>query len=90
VSRSERKNRVRLGQFDDPDAVDRLVLMPEDMFIVIRRVRKPSRVEGLKAQLAVAVQLLQMVPMRIENLAGLSIGGNMMRCRTAGSGASPS
>ena len=75
------KNRLRLRQFDDPDAVDRLVTMPERLMDRIRRIRTPSIDDALEAQLAIAVELLLMVPMRPGNLRGLVIGGNLLPSR---------
>ena len=75
------KNRTRLRQFDDAGTVSRLVTLPPRLLAMARRIGTPSRKAAFMVQLAVAVELLLMAPMRLKNLTGLAIGRNILRSR---------
>ncbi len=77
-------NRARLRQFDDPDAVARFVTMPQRILAKIGRPKHPSRRHALQIQLAVAVELLLVLPMRLQNLAALRIGTHLIRSPRGG------
>ena len=75
------KNRERLRQFDDPDNVRRLLLLPAALAALASRAAVPARKEALLVQSAVAIELLLLVPMRRRNLALLETGRHLIRSR---------
>src|SRR4051794_17348511 len=75
------KNRERLRQFDDPANVQALVTLPQRLLAEAARSGKPSRAAALQVQAAVAIELLLMVPLRINNLAHLKLGEHLIRSR---------
>ena len=75
------KNRARLRQFDDEAAVDRLVTLPQRLLAQVRAVKQPGRKDATRVQLAVLVEVLLMLPLRLSNLAGLEIGRTLLRSR---------
>jgi integrase len=67
-----RKNKGALRQFDDPQALHRLMRVPHRLWA---EVKKPPRHEGYmlaKAQTALAVAILCYMPIRSQNLAKLA------------------
>jgi len=66
------KNRKRLSQFDDPANVAAFLQLPEKLESLA------SRLDGRKTavimQMAIAIELLTMCPLRISNLASLKLG----------------
>jgi integrase len=78
------KNRVLLRQFDDPAAVDNLMCLPEDIVAELKRAKTISRAAALQMQVAVAIELLLMSPIRISNLAGLNMDTHLIRYRKIG------
>jgi integrase len=72
------KNRTRLRQFDDPGNVRALLLLPATL--LRRAALNPNRRRGaIEAQLAVAIEILLMTAMRIDNLAKLDLDRNLVR-----------
>jgi integrase len=69
------KNRVRLSQFDDPRNIAFLLNLPNRLAGIARR--QSGRDGAVTMQLAVAVEILTMAPMRISNLANLKIDENL-------------
>ncbi len=73
------KNRKRLSQFDDPANVAALLQLPDKLEALA------SRTQGRKAavlmQMAIAIELLTMCPLRISNLASLKLGGTIQWTR---------
>ena len=70
------KNSQRLRQFDDPEAVEAIVLLPEELM------RRADREAGspraaLIAMRAVAIAVLLECPMRARNLAGLDLAKHL-------------
>lgn len=79
------KNRACLRQFDDPRNVSLLLGLPEQL--VRKAAREPkTRKAALKVQMAVAIELLLMAPIRRKNLASLHMERHFVRSRTAKSG----
>jgi integrase len=78
------KNRTLLRQFDDPAAVDNLMCLPEDIVAELKRTKTISRAAALQMQVAVAIELLLMSPIRIGNLAGLNLDTHLIRYRKSG------
>ena len=67
------KNRERLRQFDDVRNKALLLDFPRHRLEEVRRSDKGGSRDALKVQTALAVELLLMIPVRVGNLAGLSI-----------------
>jgi integrase len=67
------KNRLRLRQFDDPQNVAFLLDFPRAQLAVAHKADRSSRSVAVKVQIAIAVELLLMTPIRLGNLAALSL-----------------
>lgn len=67
------KNRHRLMPFNDPEIVRRFLNVPSHLASDVRRDGRKTVVSAVSAQLAVAIAILQAVPIRIKNLASLEI-----------------
>ncbi|NDR57912.1 site-specific integrase [Aliiruegeria sabulilitoris] len=65
------KNKLRLGQFEDPRNVELLMLLPGAVVQRVQSRSEPSRWDGLDVMYALAVEILLSVPMRRSNLAEL-------------------
>ena len=71
-------NRARLRQFDDPDNVRALLMLPATLLRMA--VRSSDRQHGARqAELAVAVEILLMAPMRLGNLTQLDLERNLVK-----------
>jgi len=80
------KNRELLRQFDDERNLASLLLLPERLVAQACRHRVPTRAEALLVQLALAIEIELMVPIRIGNLARLDHERHLLRTRTHGRG----
>jgi integrase len=69
-----KKNRDRLRPFHDKAAVDRLLTLPQSLMRRARSRRERPRLAAIDAQLAVAIEILLMAPIRMANLAAIRIG----------------
>lgn len=73
------KNVSAMGQFDDPATVERFLLLPQNLWNLALSKSKtvdassPRKVAQLLVQSAVAIEILQFAPMRIENLNNLRL-----------------
>lgn len=67
------RNRERLHQFDLDANVRALLLLPEKAMARVKRVKVPSRNEASKVMHAVAIELLLVAALRVDNLCGLDI-----------------
>ena len=67
------KNRNRLQQFDDGRKVRLLLWFGRGEFARIRKADNGKRLSAVQASIALAVEILLHAPMRISNLAGLSL-----------------
>ncbi len=67
------KNRRRLMPFNDPEVVQRFLGLPQRLADEVRRSTRKTVVDAVTAQLAVAIAILQAVPIRIQNLATLDL-----------------
>jgi hypothetical protein len=65
------KNRERLRALDDPDTVLALVRLPQRLMREAATGRLAPRRAALPAQTAVAVEILLMAPIRLDNLRGV-------------------
>jgi integrase len=71
-------NRARLRQFDDAGNVHSLLTLPATLMRLA--VRNPDRRRtAVQAQVAVAVEILLMAPIRLGNLAQLDLERNLIR-----------
>ncbi len=67
------KNRNRLLPFNDPDVISRFLDIPDRIFAEVRSEPRKTMVSAVKAQIAVAIAILQAAPIRIQNLAALDL-----------------
>jgi integrase len=65
------KNKRFLRQFDDPNALRRLVQLPEQLWAEVKRERRPTYRTLAKAQAALAIGILIYMPIRLQNLVTL-------------------
>lgn len=69
------KNRARLRQFDNPQAVAQLISLPQRVFAQLPASGRLSVQDCLRAQSALIVGILALVvPLRIKNVAALRLG----------------
>lgn len=80
------KNRALLRQFEDPGTLHRLLDLPGNLLADIRRGRTTGEQAAVQAQLAVAVELLLMAPIRMANLTALRLGHEVVRPGNRGTG----
>ena len=73
------RNRERLRQFDDPDNAAALVRLPERLMKEASANKLPARRAALQAQMAVAIEILLMAPIRIANLVELNLDRHLLR-----------
>jgi integrase len=66
------KNKRFLRQFDDPNALRRLVQLPDQLWAEVKRDSPPSFRTLAKAHVAVAIAILTYMPLRLQNLADLA------------------
>ncbi|MDO6522949.1 tyrosine-type recombinase/integrase [Shimia thalassica] len=72
-------NRETLAQFKNPELVMRFINMPKKVFDHNLRVNDPSQIQVFRASAALAIAILQSVPIRIENLCNISLSQNLVR-----------
>jgi hypothetical protein len=77
------KNRNCLRQFDDSDNVVALLGLPRMLMGIAGKNRNP-RAGALQAQIAVAIEILIMAPIRLGNLCSLDLEENLVRPRRRG------
>lgn len=68
-----KRNRDRLAQFDDPENIARLILLPEELLRNAKHQRRKYDA-AMDVMTAAAISLLLYVPLRPRNLAQLEIG----------------
>jgi integrase len=73
------KNRALLRQFEDPETLRRLLELPRQLLADIRRGRTTGEQAAIQAQLAVAVELLLMAPIRMANLTAIRVGHELVK-----------
>jgi integrase len=78
------RNRARLRQFDDPENLRRLIYLPEAILLSLPRSGPLSHTQALRVQLALAIAILLVAPMRVKNLAALHVGRHVVRTRPGG------
>lgn len=78
------KNLIAMAQFDDPATVERFLLLPQrlwDLALAKTKTvedRTPRQEAHLLVQSAVAIEILQFAPMRIENLNHLRLDQHLV------------
>ncbi len=75
------KNRQLLQQLDIKANRDALLLLPRRVSIAVEAIKNPSAKDALRSMMALAVEVLTMAPMRINNLAGLRLDGHLMKVK---------
>ena len=84
------KNRDRLRQFDDPRNVEALLALPGRLQAAVENGRMPARHAAVQAGLAAGIAILQVVPLRRQNLAIIELGRHLIgRGRAGFSSSSP-
>ncbi len=73
------KNRGMLRQFEDGETLRRLLLLPQQLLAEARKDGANGERSAIKAQLAVAIELLLMAPIRMSNLIAIRIGEELIR-----------
>ena len=81
------KNAGRLRQFEDPENLRRLLLLPEEMFAELRHRGDRSRAACVQARSALAVAILLAAPIRLGNLVALRLGVHLLSSRRGTGGA---
>jgi integrase len=74
------RNRARLRQFD-PANVKRLVDLPEKIVRRLSVERPPTYNEAIRVQSAVVIAIVLAAPLRVKNLAGLTLDRHFVRGR---------
>ena len=72
------KNRLRLKQFDNPKLLGALLNLASTMMAEACSKSNPTAAEARIAQLAVAIEILLMAPLRVKNLAELEVGRTLI------------
>lgn len=80
VTRMSEKSRRRMEQFDDPENIKRLVVLPHEIAQRARR-QEPSGRSALAMMYATAMTLLLVQPMRAANLASIELGKHLTPVR---------
>jgi len=80
------KNRDRLRQFNDPRNVRLLLDFPARRFEAAIANDRKRRRDAIAVQIALAVEILLMAPMRAANLVNLNIDRHVQRSRTGQNG----
>lgn len=79
------KNNARLQQFDNPANVQDLLGLPQQVLDQLKKQRDRGGQAGAqRTMLALAVELLTVAPMRIDNLVGLEVGRHLATRRVGG------
>ena len=78
------KNRQRLAAFDDPANVALLLHLPDRLTRLAKS--QTGRTAAVTMQLAVAIEILIMAPIRIANLTGLRLGQELQWTQPGNSG----
>ena len=71
-------NAARLRQLEDPKRLEALLMLPGVLLEEVRRAGPPSVLLARRLQIAVAIEILLHVPMRLNNLRTLRIGVHLL------------
>lgn len=75
------KNRERLRPFDDDSLVVEFVCLPDTIRKKVERDRRPARLKARHAQMAAAIAILLVIPLRRTNLAAIDINRHFVSNR---------
>jgi len=78
------KNRALLRQFDSERNVASLITLPQRILAEVRRKKTQTAAEAVFVQIALAVELLIMVPIRIGNLVALNLDRHFIHTGSRG------
>ena len=81
------KNADRLRQFEDPENLRRLLLLPEEVFSELRHRGDRGQAACIQARSALAVAILLAAPIRLGNLVALRLGVHLLSSRRGPGGA---
>lgn len=81
VSGMTAKNRARLRPFDDDRTVTEFVCLPDTIRKKVERDPRPPRLKALQAQMAAAIAILIVIPLRRTNLAAIDIDRHLVANR---------
>ena len=73
------KNRARLRPFDDEETVRRYLSLPEIIRQTVEKDKRPAKVKAVLAQMAAALAMLQVAPVRIKNLVGINMHQHLVQ-----------
>jgi integrase len=72
--RMTERNIAKLHQLDDPQKMQKLLLLPSTLIDSVRRTGEPSVRTAQKVQTAAIIEVLLHIPLRIANVRGLRLG----------------
>lgn len=75
------KNHDRLMQFESEEAIGRFLNLPDELRAEIARGKLPENQKHAMADVALALEILFVAPIRINNLAGIRLDKNLIRQR---------
>lgn len=75
------KNRERLRPFDDDNLVVEFVCLPDTIRKKVERDKRPPRIKARHAQMAAAIAILLVIPLRRTNLASIDIFKHLVKNR---------
>jgi integrase len=75
------KNRERLRPFDDDALVVKFVCLPDTIRKKVERDKRPPRLKARHAQMAAAIAILLVIPLRRTNLAAIDIHRHLVSNR---------
>ncbi len=75
------KNRDRLRPFDDEDMVAEFVCLPDTIRRQVERDRRAPARKAIDAQLAAAIAILIVIPLRVANLAAIDLNRHLVANR---------
>ena len=78
-----KKNRDTLRRFNDPDLVQEFLRLPEKIFSRLSLGKTPGLRQAVELQVALAVAILIVAPIRTKNLASIHLDHNLVRTGSA-------
>ena len=72
------KNRERLRPFDAPEVVGAFLGLPHRLQTEVEKDKRSPKLKAIKAQVAVAIAILQVAPVRIKNLSQLDLAAHII------------
>ena len=72
------RNRERLRPFDDPNTVATFLGLPERIRREVEKDPRATKLKSVDAQMAAAIAILQVTPIRLSNLAAIDMRKNLI------------